>query len=111
MIAMRHRIKAAFGCYLLAFFRHNAAGIRLMTQRNGQHFFGRRHFKIKRQANAAGQSANIAIANMAAVFAQMRRNAIRTGARGNLSGAHRVRQTATSRIPNGGHMVDINAQS
>jgi hypothetical protein len=48
---------------------------------------------------------------MAAVFAQMRRNAIRTGARGNLSGAHRVRQTATSRIPNGGHMVDINAQS
>ena len=80
-IVIGDNIKPAFRRHFLAFFRHNAARIGLMAQRNLQHFFGCRHFKIERQTDTTGQTGNVIIANMAAIFAQMRSNTISTGAR------------------------------
>ncbi len=68
-IVIGDHIKPTFCRHFLAFLRHNTACIGLVAQRDLQHFFRRRHFKIERQTDTPGQSGNIIIANMAAVFA------------------------------------------
>lgn len=82
-----------------------------MRQRNDQHFFRCRHFQIERQVRCILNALEIIIANMATVFAKVRGDAIAANPRHNLRRAHRIRMIATTRIADGGNMVDVYAEA
>jgi len=44
---------------------------------------------------------------LAAVLAQVGGDAVGSGGQGHLGGAHRVRIALPARVPDGGHMVDV----
>jgi hypothetical protein len=48
---------------------------------------------------------------VAAVFAQMRRDAVGAGRDGELRGLHRIRMPAAARVTDGGDVVDIDAKA
>ena len=61
-----------------------------MLQRNRQHLFGRRHFEVQRDIEGHAQPRDVAVGYVPAVFAQMRRDAVRTGFRRQLGRAYRI---------------------
>ena len=103
-------IKPALGRAFIAVFRHDATGVRHHFGAEFVHFRRRRHLEIERQVNFVLQAAHIIIANVSAILAQMRGDAVSARGRHQSSGPHRVRVVAAARIPDGRHMVDIDAE-
>ncbi len=66
----------AFGGALLALLRHDAGGMRLGAQRDGQHFVRRRHFQIEGNFYLAAEAGDIVVGNMPPVFPQMGGDAV-----------------------------------
>ena len=71
-------IQPTFGRTFFAPFRDDADGMGFMAQRDFLHFSSRRHFEIQRDGDGVHDRLNIAIADMATIFAQMRRNPVST---------------------------------
>ena len=65
-------VEPAFGGALLAPFGDDAGGVRLVAQRDLQHFLGRRHFEVERQVGRRLDPGEVVVADVAAVFAQVR---------------------------------------
>ena len=81
------------------------------AQGNGLHFRRGPAFKIQRDSNPRAQRVHIAIANMAAVFAQMRRDAICARRLGQKGRAQRVGPRAATRVAQGCHVVNIHPKT
>ena len=57
-------VDAALGGALFAFLRHDAAGMRAVLERDGQHLVGGGHFQIERNAQVALERGDIRVARM-----------------------------------------------
>ena len=70
------RVQPALGRPLLALFRHQAHGMRLVAQGDGLHLGGGGTFEVQRNGNPRHQRLDIRIADMTAIFAQVRRDPV-----------------------------------
>ena len=110
-IVRSDRVEAAFGRYFLAPLRHQAGRVRPRSQRQGGHLLGRRHLEIERLGDLRPQARDVVVANVAAILAQMRRDAVGPRRDGDLGGVDRVRMGAAAGVAQGGDVIDIDAQS
>ena len=104
-------IEPAFGGALGALFRHQADRVRLGLERDRDHLVGRRHLEIERFSNLGLEARDVVVADMAAVLAQMRGDAVGAGLDRELGGAHRIGMAPAARIADGGDVVDIDAEA
>ncbi len=82
-----------------------------MGEGDGEHFLGRRHFEVERQAGRLLDALQVAVADVAPVLAQMRGDAVAAARRDDFGGAHRVRVVAAARVPDRGDVVDVDAEA
>ncbi len=107
---LRHDIKPTFGGHFVPSLWNQHGQRWLHSARNGNHLRHRSHFKVQLHWTFLGQSLNIGVLNVPTVFTQVNRDAIRpTEDRlgGSLDG---VRFVGTPRLPNGGHMINVDAK-
>ena len=103
-------VEAALGGALLAPLRHDAGGVRPVAQRDRQHLVGRRHLQVERQRDRVAQPLDVAVADVPAVLAQMRGDAVGAGGGGDRGGAQRVGMVAAAGVADGGDVVDVDAE-
>ena len=89
--------------------RQTACG--LVRKRNPQHVFGRRHLEIQRLRDLGLQPRHVVVADVAAVLAQMRGDAVGAGLDRGQRGAHRIRPLAAPRVAQGRDVIDIDAET
>ena len=82
-----------------------------MRQRDAQHFLGCGHFQVERQVGRILDAAQVIVADMAAILAQMGGDAVAAGAGDDLRRAHRIGMISAARVADRRHMVDIHAQA
>ena len=85
--------------------------MRDVLQGDRQHLFRRRHLQIERDVQFRPQPFDVVIGDVAAVFAQMRGDAVGAGLRRQDRRAHRIGKRPAARLAHGGDMVDINAEA
>ena len=78
-----------------------------VSQRDRQHFFGRRHLQVQRQVDLGHQAVDIIVGDVAAILAQVSGDPIRAGSGGGAGRPHRVGMRPSARVPDGRDMVDI----
>ena len=104
-------VEAALGRAFGALFRHQANRVRHRLERNAEHLVGRRHLKIERLVDFGFQPSNIIVANMTAILTQMCRYPVAASSDCKFSCPHRIRVTASARVPDGGDVIDIHAKT
>ena len=104
-------VEPAFGGALGAALRHQAGGVRPGPQRDRDHLRGRRHLQVERLGDLGLEAGNVVVADVAAVFAQMRGDAVGARRDRQLGGAHRIGMPAAARVADGGDVVDVDAES
>ena len=78
-LALARGIEPSFRRPLLAAFRDDAGGVWFDRPRNADHFGRGRHFEVQRLGDALFEPGDIGVDDVAAIFAQMRGNAIGAG--------------------------------
>ena len=106
----RH-IQPTFGGAFGAVLRHKAHRMGAQAQGKGLHFIGRRTFEIQRRGQTRHQRLDIGIPDVAAVFAQMRCNAIGTRSFGQQGRAQGIGIGHAPCISHGGDMINIHAKT
>ena len=107
-------VEPALGGHLLAPLRHQAGGVRPVSERDGLHLGGHRHLEVERPTALAGdvrQGVDVGVGDVPAVFAQVRRDPVRARHQRDLRRADGVGIAFTTRVPHGGHMVDVHAEA
>ena len=105
------RVEPAFGGALGALFRHQADRVRLGRERDRHHLLGRRHFEIERLVDLRLQPRDVVVADVAAILAQMRGDAVAAGRDRELGRAHRIGMAPAARVADGGDVIDIDAEA
>ncbi len=82
-----------------------------MAERDSDHLFCRRHFEIERQVDLFAETVDVFVADVAAVFAQVRRDAVGTRGGGELRRTHGIGVAAAARVADGRHVVDVHAEA
>ena len=77
---------------------------------DAEHLVGDGGFEVERHAKTRLQAVDIVVADVAAVFAQMKRDDVRTRFDRKFSGFDWIGVAAAARIAQGGDMVDVDAQ-
>ena len=101
----------ALGGALLALFRHEAAGVGQVAQRDGQHLVGRRHLQVERTRQLGLEPGDVVVGDVAAILAQVRGDAVGAGLDGEMRGAQRIGMAAAARVADGGDVVDVDAEA
>ena len=104
-------VEAALGRALGAFFRHQANRVRHRLERDTEHLLGGRHLEIERLVDLRFQARNIIVANVTAIFPQVRCNAVAAGGNCKLGRAHRVGMTPAAGIADGSDVINIDAET
>ncbi len=89
--------------------RQTACGRSLKRDRG--HLLGRRHFEIERLVDFGFQPRDVVVADMAAVLAQMRGDAVGARRDREFGRAHRIGMAPAARIADGGDVIDIDAEA
>ena len=110
-VVLARRVEPAFGGLFGAFLGHDAGRVRLVPECYFQHFRGRRHLEIERRAGFNANPFAILVSDMAAVFAQMRGDAVGARRHREFGGANRVGIDAGAGIAKGRDMIDIHAKT
>src|SRR5438270_2818541 len=111
VIVLPGGIETALGGALLAPLRDDARRMRSMPQRDLEHFLGCSHFQVQRQINLGHQPVDVAIRDVPPVLAQVRRDAVRAGLRGQDGRPHRVGMIAAARVPDRRYVVNVDAEA
>ena len=111
MVVLAGGVEAALGRSLLAPLGDDAGGVRLMAQRDLEHFLGRRHFEVQRQRNLGHQPVDVVVGDVAAVLTKVRGDSVGSRVGGNVRGTDRVGMIAAARVPYGRDMVDVDAEA
>ena len=90
---------------------HEAGSVRPGLDRDRHHLVGRRHLEIQRFLDLGLEPRDVVVADVAAILAQMRGDAIRAGRDGEVRRPHRVGMPPTARVADGGDMVDVDAET
>ena len=104
-------VETAFGGAFLAPLGHEAGRVRAGLDGDGDHLRGRRHFEIERLGDLGLEARDVVVADVAAVFAQMRRDAVGAGLDRDLRGAYGIGMAAAARVADGRDVVDIDAEA
>ncbi len=96
---------------LLAPFGNDAGRVRLVAEGDIQHFLRRRHLEIERQAGGSLDAGDVIVADMAAIFAKVRGDAVAARACDDFRGAHRIGVIAAARVADRGDVVDVDAEA
>ncbi len=83
----------------------------LVLQRDRDHLVGRRHFEIERLGDLGLQPRDVVVADVAAVLAQMRGDAVGAGRDRELGRAHRIGMPPAARVADGRDVVDVDAEA
>ena len=110
MVVAADHVEAALGGALGALFRHQAAGVRTDAQRDVEHLLGRRHLEIQRLRDRRLQPAHVVVANVAAILAQMRGDAVGPRFDRDQRRAHRIGNRAAARVAHRRDVIDVDAQ-
>ena len=111
MVLPAHDIEPAFGGLLLALLGHQAAGVRHVAQRDGQHLLGRRHLEVEGPRQLALETGDVGIGDVAPILAQMRGDAVGAGLDGQMRGAQGIGVPAAARVADGGDVIDVDAEA
>ena len=103
----RDRLRWCARCAFPAPGRRHAACL----ERDGDHLLGRRHLEIKRLGDFRLEPGDVVVADVAAILAQMRGDAVGARRDGELGRAHRVGMAPAARVADGGDVVDIDAEA
>ena len=111
MIVLAHHVEAALGGHLLAPLRHDAGRVRPRLERDVDHLARRRHFEIQRLGELRLQPRDVVVADVAAVLAQMRRDAVGAGLDGQQRRLHGIGMPAAARVADGRDVIDVDAEA
>src|SRR4029078_10169324 len=81
-----------------------------MGEGNRQHLLGSRHFQIQRQVDLGHQPVDVAVGDVAPVFAQMRGSPVSTGLCRDMRRSNRIGMIAPARVPYGRDVIDVDAE-
>ena len=104
-------VEAAFGRQFLAALRHQAHRVRLGRKRDAQHLVGRRHLEIQRLGDFRLQPRHVVVADVAAILAQVRGDAVGAGLDREQRRAHRIGMAAGRARCDGRDVIDIDAET
>jgi hypothetical protein len=110
-VMLCHDVESALGRPLGALFRDDTGGIGFGLQRDRHHLGRRRHFEVERAIELGHEARNIVVGNVTPVFAQMRSDVVGARLERELGRAHGIGMHTTACIPQGGDMIDVDAQS
>jgi hypothetical protein len=110
-IVLADHVQSALGGEFLAPLRHQAHGVGFCGERDPQHILGRRHLEIQRLRYLGLEAAHVGVADVAAVLAQMRGDAVGACFNRGERSAHRIRPRTAPRVAQGGDVVDIDAET
>ena len=110
-IVLAGDVEAAFGGALLAPLRHEAGRVRPGRERDGDHLVGRRHLEVERHGDLALQPRDVVVADVAAVLAQVRGDAVGAGRDRHHGRAHRIGMPSAARVADGRDVVDVDAEA
>ena len=88
-----------------------AASVRHNRERNREHLICRRHFEIERPRDLALEADYVVIADVTAILAQMRGDAVGAGLNGEQGCADGIGMRPATRVPDGRDVIDVDAQS
>ena len=111
VVLAAHDVEAALGGALLALLGHQAAGMRHVAQRDGQHLVGGGHLEVERPGQLALEAGDVVIRDVAAILAQVRGDAVGAGLHGEVRSAQRIGMPAAARVADGRHVVDVDAEA
>ena len=109
-LVLARGIQPSFRRPLLAAFRDDAGGVWFDRPRNADHFGRGRHFEVQRLGDALFEPGDIGVDDVAAIFAQMRGNAIGAGGDRRFGSLQRIGMAAAPRIPDGSDVIDVDAE-
>ena len=75
------------------------------------HLAGRRHFEVERLGDAGLEPRDIVVADVAAILAQMRGDAVGAGRDRDLGGLQRIGMAPAARVAHGRDVVDVDAEA
>jgi hypothetical protein len=104
-------VEAAFRGPFLALFGDEAAGMRAVTKGDGEHLVGRGHLQVERQMRFGREAVDIGIADVAAVFTQMRRDAVGACLGSDACGTDRIGMRPAPGVTDRRDVVDIYAET
>jgi hypothetical protein len=108
-LALTRGVKTALGGPLLPAFGDDAGGVRFELARNLHHLRGGCHFQVQRLANPIFQPGHVRIEDVAAVFAQMRGDAIGAGSDCDFGSLDWIGMPAAACVAHGGDVIDVHA--
>jgi hypothetical protein len=111
IVVLSRRIEPALRRPLLALLRHDAGGVRPVTQRDLEHFVSRGHFQVQRDREMLFQARDVVVGDMAPVLPQVRRDAVGPRRRRGEGGADRIGMLAAPRVSDGRDMVDVDPEA
>ena len=91
--------------------RHDAGGMRARLERDLDHLARRRHLEIERLGQLRLQPRDIVVADVAAILAQMRRDAVGAGRDREQRGLHRIGMAPAARVADGRDVIDVDAEA
>ena len=104
-------VETAFGGALLAPLRHQAGGVRPGLDRDRDHLLGRRHLEIERLGDLRLEPRHVLVADVPAILAQMRGDAVGARFDRDLRRAHGIGMPSAARVANGRDVVDVDAEA
>ena len=102
-------VETPFGGELLAALRHEAGVGGADPPRERDHRLGRGHLEVQLHAETAAEHLHVAFLDMAAVLAQVDRDAVGAGRLGDEGGLHRIRVVDAPGLPERRDVVDVDA--
>ena len=110
-VVLADHVEAALGGEFLAPLGHQAHRMRLGRKRDPQHLLGRRHLEIQRLGDFRLEPRHVVVADVAAILAQMRGDAVGAGLDRGKRRAHRIGIAAAPRVAQGGDVIDIDSET
>ena len=107
--ALTGGVEAAFGGAFGAALGHQAGGMRPRPHRDVGHLRRRRHFEIERLVDLGLEPRDVVVADVAAILAQMRGDAVGAGMNGELRRADRIGMPPAAGVADGGDVIDVDA--
>ena len=105
------KLQASLGGDFFAALRHQRCLIGSQPADRGNDVGGQRELGVQHRAHALGEALEIAVLNVAPVFAQVRGDAVGSGGLGELRGCYRVRLVGAPRLPYRRDVIDVHIQT
>ena len=104
-------VEPALGGALLAALRHQAGGMRPRLDRDRDHLVGRRHFEVERLGDLRLEARDVVVADVPAILAQMRGDAVGAGLDRELRRLHGIGMRPAARVADGRNVIDVHAEA